>query len=316
MIAPEQRAAIARLDVYDFEDGRPVSRGSSVLIAPNEVLTALHVVASMHDARPLGAHILVRFRGVGGSIEVRTGTLDRSNIEHDAAVLRLDRPVEGITPLLLAAEGLAADCFGYPQATEDNHPLDGLFLQIQVVAADARWNGRSVVQLSSPQVAAGQGLEVPGLSGSPVLAAGRVVALVRAALLNQHGQAQGSVLYATASEHLRGLVPVVGPVTSPVVQSLEGAAIDRIFDLAIELGLDGKRDVLLVDLPRRYVAILQRLSSTSDQLRMDLHTLNGTPRLVNFTGHPLAAWLKAAAKAVDPRPEAEEFRALAARLGG
>lgn len=202
MITAQQKAAIARIDVLRYGD--VVGHGSGVLIAPDEVLTALHVVADL-EQRPLEAlgDLKVRLRRTDQAVVEVTAELDadRYHVGLDWVVLRLSQAVEGIEPLVPSAAIGASCAFGFPDVTEANGALDGLAIELRTVDAHARWHDQEVLQLFSPQVAAARGLAVKGLSGAPVLGDGRVIGILRSALLEQD-RAEGGVLYATAARDI------------------------------------------------------------------------------------------------------------------
>lgn len=89
---------------------------------------------------------------------------------------------------------------------------------------------------------------------------------------------------------------------------------EAIFQRAIECDLQDRLELVHQVLPRAFVASFARLSSPSHGLRAALRELNRHLHLTNFADIPLAAWLDEAARMVEPRPQAEFFRQLAAEL--
>lgn len=98
------------------------------------------------------------------------------------------------------------------------------------------------------------------------------------------------------------------------VTSLAAEELEDIGGLAIDLNLGSRRDQLLLGLPATYRANLPRSNYDGDQLRLDLHALNGQPTIAGHPHHPLATWLRNAERLLDLQPEAETFARHAARL--
>lgn len=91
--------------------------------------------------------------------------------------------------------------------------------------------------------------------------------------------------------------------------------IHHLYAAAIATKLVEQRDGLMSGLNGGFVALLQRSSSSSDQLWMDLNRMNEVPALTDGSV-PLVGWLRAAATRTADLPEGDVFRtALIEALG-
>lgn len=173
------------------------ARGSGFLATPTAVLTCHHVIRHQSPGAPLQ----VRF--AHGSYAASVDLVDEAQ---DLAVLRLEREVAAVAPLLLATEppasGAAFASYGFPSATL----ASGLALRGHVhdLAGEDLAGRRSLV-LFSQQITAGAALQ--GFSGSPVMSGGRVVGQLRQIVPDPDRGAQFGLVFACPAAVLAGLVP-------------------------------------------------------------------------------------------------------------
>ncbi|MCB9785316.1 MAG: trypsin-like peptidase domain-containing protein [Deltaproteobacteria bacterium] len=184
------RRAIARIEVKSA-DGELVARGTGVLVSPDLVLTARHVVADpQSDApRPLGALIEVRFPDRRVEATLIDAWQDRSA---DWALLRCDG-APGCAPLPLGGTLTADDSwetYGFPRAYPDGRPLDG-----RVTAPRRAIGAADCIVLHSAFAATGNGDPSPGLAGAPVIVGGALVGVLRQSALPK-GESVDGTLYA------------------------------------------------------------------------------------------------------------------------
>ncbi len=198
------------------------ARGSGVLVAPDLVATALHVVADRQQRPPqphgpirLGFAALVDDRWVHAEIPAR---LEAFDAEQDLALLRLaaaDLPFPPAVQRLRALEEEELPSipgwqgFGFPDASpSDGSPVTGSIQTTRAAQGEIR-----ALALFCHEAAAGRGMPVAGLSGAPVFVEGRVVGLLRWALTDQERYAaelprgEGGTLYAVPVERLAILAP-------------------------------------------------------------------------------------------------------------
>lgn len=168
------------------------SQGTGYLVAPDRVATCAHVV---QDA--VGEEISIAFNGT--EWEATVGLLNR---ESDCAILLLKKPVSDTQPLRLGGRckwKAPWDSYGFPSVGRGA----GVTLAGIVSNPDAQDDlGRPVLELTSPEVAAGMATPLHGFSGSPVLVDGLVVGHLKRFLPdldNPDRPAYGKV-YATRSE--------------------------------------------------------------------------------------------------------------------
>lgn len=184
------RRAVARIEVKSA-DGELIARGTGVLVAPDLVLTARHIVADEQSdrLRPLGAQIEVRFP----DRRVEATLVERWHDRHaDWALLRCDGAA-GAAPIPLGGE-LAADdsweTYGFPRAYPDGRPLDG-----RVIAPRRALGTADCIVLHSAFAATGNGDPAPGLAGAPVVVGGALVGILRRSALPK-GETIDGTLYA------------------------------------------------------------------------------------------------------------------------
>lgn len=168
------------------------SRGTGYLIAPDRVATCAHVVQDAAEE-----DICIAFSGT--ECEATVGPLNR---ESDCAILLLKKAVPDTPPLRLGGRckwKAPWDSYGFPLAGR----ATGVTLAGIVSNPEAQDDlGRSVLELTSPEVAAGMATPLHGFSGSPVLVDGLVVGHLKRFLPdmdNPDRPAFGKV-YATRSE--------------------------------------------------------------------------------------------------------------------
>jgi len=185
------RSAIARIVVV--AGSQTVSRGTGTLIAPNLVLSALHVVANRKSdpPEPYPGEVRLEFPGFTTTGTILKGAWDRVA---DWVLIECAEPPPDVTPMPLAA--LAEnkrdwESFGFPDANS----RDGLLLTGNVVMCDGKLEGTSAHQLYCTQAAAGGGGRVKGMSGAPVVIDGKLVGVMRFALMEQDRTEMGT-LYA------------------------------------------------------------------------------------------------------------------------
>lgn len=186
------RTHVLRLEILVPTGGR--SRGTGFLIAPGRMVTALHVVAD-RDRDPVAFY--------PGPMTLRTATLnaarrfDFRDVELRALVpIAYDRDEDWVlievptdlqvailphTPTKEFATGAQCSLYAFPDADPD----DGCALGGQLRTKAAALRDVQVLQLFSPEAAAGDGMPVTGISGAPITIDGNVIGFVRAGLCNQ-----------------------------------------------------------------------------------------------------------------------------------
>jgi tetratricopeptide (TPR) repeat protein len=196
----------------------PGTRGTAYLIAPKLLATCHHVVENA---------------GLGGPVTLTTITGAQAQakvtqlVENtDCAILELDAPLTGVSPLPLASDCNARalwDGFGFPGiAAHGGVPFFGQVLDPQ--STDDI--GRPMVTLYSDMVAAGMGSPMNGLSGGPVLVDGLVVGHFSRVIgvPGAPGQPALGVVYASRSANvlaLAGLSAAAGTPEMPEARSLK-----------------------------------------------------------------------------------------------
>jgi len=161
------------------------------MVTPTHVLTALHVVADRRTDPPRlpNGPITLRFRSHATTGRIAEGCWDR---RQDWVIIECDQPPEMPPMPLLVLEhsrpGWVA--FGFPDANPAGMMVDG-----DVVDLEATYQGVHVLQLFSRQAGAGDGMPVPGLSGSACVVDGQVIGLLRSSLMDM-GRNVGGTLYA------------------------------------------------------------------------------------------------------------------------
>jgi WD40 repeat protein len=192
------RSAVCRISVRASKTAE--SRGTAFLVAPDLVITALHVIADRTPVAP-------RFYASEYSLDFPWGTVagavvsEAFNHSEDWAVLRLSS-VAPVQPLPLGSpeslgegsHGADVDIYGFP----DSDPFRGkagVGKLRRYEPGDADSVG-AFLQLFCEDAAAGNGEPVRGLSGGPVLVDGAVVGLLRTALLDSEERSVAGTLYA------------------------------------------------------------------------------------------------------------------------
>lgn len=216
--------------------GAGESRGTGVPVGPGKVATALHVVADRRASppRPFGP-IRLRFAACEGErwcfVEV-PARLAAFAAEEDLALLAFDPAALPFTPPAAALAALPEDeaaraawsGYGFPDAApEDGCPISGRVLSARAVDGERR-----ALALFSREAAAGGGLPLAGHSGGPVFVDGRLVGLLRYALVDGERAAwlpprsEGGLLYAVPAERLAALdpaLPLHGPAPLPPLRA-------------------------------------------------------------------------------------------------
>ena len=178
---PVIRQAIARIDIV--QGGKIGSRGTGFLVAPDLVLTAVHVVAdrSAPTLTLLPGQIALTFPTHTTEATVVEGHADP---RADWILLRCTTPPPNVRPIPLADsvdDGAAWETYGFPDA----NPRDGLAQIGTVTNAAGSFEGIAAYQLYSDQAAGGSGAPVKGASGGPVIVDGAIVGLLRASLMKE-----------------------------------------------------------------------------------------------------------------------------------
>ena len=208
---PIVRSAIARIDIV--QGGKSGSRGTGFLVAPDLVLTAVHVVADRSAATLtlLPGRITLTFPTHTTEATVVDGLVDP---HADWVLLRCATPPASVRPIPLAdsvADGAAWETFGFPDA----NPRDGLAQIGTVTNAAGNFEGIAAFQLFSDQAAGGGGAPVKGASGGPVIVDGAVVALLRASLMRDGLNVAGT-LYGCPIELVLERCGALLPIPDPV----------------------------------------------------------------------------------------------------
>ncbi|MEZ4265541.1 MAG: AAA family ATPase [Myxococcota bacterium] len=206
------RRAVARIEVKS-DNGDVVARGTGVLVAPDLVLTARHIVADPQSdvLRPMGSQIEVRFPDRRVEATIVEQWHDR---RADWVLLRCDG-APGAAPIPLGG-ALAADdsweTYGFPRAYPDGRPLDG-----RVIAPRRALGAADCIVLHSAFAATGNGDPAPGLAGAPVVVGGALVGILRQSALPK-GESIDGTLYACPIDR------VVAQASSalPALESIAG----------------------------------------------------------------------------------------------
>jgi len=144
--------------------GRQIS-GTGYLIAPNLVATCEHVVK---DAAPDA--IKIDFDGTAKSAKSI-----RANPASDCAIIELESPLVQVSPLSIAGTcnwKATWDSYGFPAAGKGAGVTMSGIVSNPKAKDDLRTD---VLELTSPEVAAGMASPLHGFSGSPVIVDGVVV---------------------------------------------------------------------------------------------------------------------------------------------
>jgi len=205
------RQAIARIDIMQGE--RSTGHGTGCLVAPDLVLTAMHVVANRQASPPslLAGTIVLTFPTHRCEAIVVEGRWDPRS---DWALLRCVTPPAGVRPVPLAdsvSDGESWETFGFPDANS----RDGLAQLGTVENANGTFETVAAYQLFSRQAAAGVGAPVKGLSGGPVIVDGALVAVFRSSLMREGQFNVAGTLYACPVETVVARCADLLPIPDP-----------------------------------------------------------------------------------------------------
>lgn len=211
LVDPIVRSAIARIDIV--QGGKSGSRGTGFLVAPDLVLTAVHVVADRSAATLtlLPGRITLTFPTHTTEATVVDGLVDP---HADWVLLRCATPPASVRPIPLAdtvEDGALWETYGFPDA----NPRDGLAQIGTVTNATGTFEGVTAFQLFSDQAAGGSGAPVKGASGGPVIVGGAVVGLLRASLMKEGLNVAGTLYgcpVALVLDRSGDLLPIPDPV--------------------------------------------------------------------------------------------------------
>lgn len=177
--------------------GRTIT-GTGYLIAPNLVATCGHVVK---DAAP--EEIRISFDG-----SARVAKNVTVNADTDCAVIELDSPLSGITPLRIGGPCIwkaTWDSYGFPSAAK------GAGVTMSGIVSNPKAKDdlhAEVLELTSPEVAAGMATPLHGFSGSPVIVDGWVVGHLKRFLpdTGEPNRPAFGKVYATRAACVHGLL--------------------------------------------------------------------------------------------------------------
>jgi len=208
---PLLRQAIARIDIVQGE--RSAGHGTGCLVAPDLVLTAMHVVANRQASPPslLAGTIVLTFPTHRCEATVVEGRWDPRS---DWALLRCVTPPPGVRPVPLAdsvSDGEEWETFGFPEANS----RDGLAQLGTVENANGTFESVAAYQLFSRQAAAGVGAPVKGLSGGPVIVDGALVGVFRSSLMREGQFNVAGTLYACPVETILARCADLLPIPDP-----------------------------------------------------------------------------------------------------
>lgn len=184
------RRAIVRLEVA--EDGEVSSRGTGFLVAPELLLTALHVPADRTKIppRPHTGELRAWFLGESEPRPARL-LLEYSDAGDDFALLACTPPPTA-KPLplgILEKSAVVWETHGFPDTT----PVDGMGFGGEVRSHFGTYQGARAMQLYSLEAAAGKGAPVHGVSGAPCLVDGVVAGVIRSAILDGKNSIAGTL---------------------------------------------------------------------------------------------------------------------------
>ncbi len=175
-------AAIGRLLV--LRDGTPVHSGSAFVVAERLILTALHVIAD-RTARnaPLRGDLQLRLHG-----ETFTATLVQRDLDHDWALLELDRPTAAAPMPLsdLRHDASTFSTWGFPTDFAEH----GATFYGRIVNRAHRLSDDVVAYELKADTA--NNVAIQGLSGGPCVVNGTAVGVMRSAYLT--GKQAGSTV--------------------------------------------------------------------------------------------------------------------------
>ncbi|MDC3956880.1 serine protease [Polyangium jinanense] len=201
--------AVAQLLVR--HGGKELARGSGFLVACDIALTAWHVLLDRRK-NPFEGIIWLVFEEVAVQ-----ATVEQFDAEQDWALLRCAIGLD-LEPVRLGrtlsrgdiwtAWGAFADSGGLrlPVRGTVEHPA------VPIGGATSTATDAYAIALYSAQAAAGDGLDMHGLSGAPCIVDGAVVALMREALTDQAGRTAGGTLFACAIERVAQKASSLPPI--------------------------------------------------------------------------------------------------------
>ncbi len=173
-------------------------RGTGFAVAPNLLLTALHVVAERRPLKLTRDKITARFPD-GAELEA-TIIKDAWHVEEDWVLLRCNGMNRPSLPVgMVPARNAAWTSYGYPETEATGFGLRGTI--VMVVPSSG------LIQLYSEEAAAGKGAEMRGISGAPCLVDGRVVGHIVEQLLlveEEHVPAGDRMIRRLASRNVAG----------------------------------------------------------------------------------------------------------------
>ena len=179
MISQSVKAAVARVVATSPSYSRA---GTGFLISDRHLITAMHVVADRAAALrggvppPPTVSVTLHKAVVSTRAELVDGGYDPL---HDWALLALEEPCAGVTPIPLApirhSNALRFEAFGFPA----DHS-GGLVVAGDVSDAQGDYFGSEAIQLFCQELAAGDGDPMNGLSGAPCLVRNVAVGVIRA----------------------------------------------------------------------------------------------------------------------------------------
>jgi S1-C subfamily serine protease len=187
-ISPEVIRAVKRAVVRIRTAG---GTGTGFLLSPRYVATAYHVISS-------GRTLYLKLYE-GGERGARVVAVDK---KYDLAILELDTPVEGVTPLSLETGepviGAAVFAVGHPSSLMNPDDFHRGLLDWSVTQGTISGLSESVIQTDAPIN--------PGNSGGPLLSAeGRVLGVASRKMLYNDGTS-----FAARSTRLAPLLAAVG----------------------------------------------------------------------------------------------------------
>lgn len=176
-------------------------QGTGYLVASEIIVTCAHVVADVGVA----GVVQVFFGSGGPAAPPQAATVEVIALAEDLALLRLAVAVDDAHPLVLggpSAPSATWTAFGFPAVAGSGLIIKG---DVRNPAAYTR-GGAPVLQLYSPDIAAGHGALPQGFSGSPVVVDGVIVGHLRSILLAPNAtedRAEMGVLFACPSQYVQ-----------------------------------------------------------------------------------------------------------------
>lgn len=177
-------------------------RGTGYLVSPYLVVTCEHVVDDITD-NDLEIPINVVF----GEEEYKAIVLARDQ-QNDCAILELSQSRDHVQPLSVSTKncnrGDTWDAYGFPELTNTS----GSWLKgdIQDPEGEDPNKVKSVV-LFAREIAAAQGTQAQGFSGTPVLSNGVVIGHLKRIIPNSDDRAEMGTLYASPVQSVISLLP-------------------------------------------------------------------------------------------------------------